>query len=180
MSTFAKGARVYVDECKAKGYYVAAAVVMPNDAALLDRAIRQLTRSGQRRIHFTKESDSSKKKLLSEITKLEISVVVYQVKGQPDSIARPLCLNALIDDLAINGCAHVVLERDDSIEKADRRLIAEALRRNNAYALKYEQTSPNDHALLWVSDMVAWCRYKGGDWLRRAEGIISETRILTP
>lgn len=180
VSAFTKGARVYVDECKAKGYYVAAAVVLPNDAPRLDRALRRLNRPGQRRIHFTKESDSSKRTLLSEISKLGISVVVYQVRGQSDVIARPLCLNALIDDLSTHGCPHVILERDDSIEKSDRKLITHALRRNNGYALNYEHASPADHALLWVSDMIAWCCYKGGDWQRRAESMITEIRVLTP
>lgn len=180
VSGFTKGARVYVDECKAKGYYIAAAVVMPHDATALDKSIRQLNRPGQRRIHFTKESDSSKRKLISEVTRMGLTVVVYQVKGQPDRAARPLCINALVDDLVSAECAHLILERDASLEKADRQMIAAALDRNGGYALRYEHTAPNDHALLWISDMVAWCCYKGGEWLRRVQPMIADIRSVIP
>ena len=67
-----------------------------------------------------------------------------------------------------------------SIERADRQLIASGLARNDGYGLRYEHTSPNDHALLWVSDMVAWCCYKGGDWLRRVQPMIVASRTLVP
>lgn len=167
-------------ECKANGYYIAAAVVMPHDSTRLDKAVRELNRPGQRRIHFTKESDSSKRKLLSEISKLGISVVVYKVKGQRDPAARQLCLNTLIDDLATHRCTHVILERDISVEETDRKVIAAALRRNDGYKLVYKHASPSEHTLLWVSDMIAWCCYKDGDWLRRAEPLIAEIRTLKP
>lgn len=153
---------------------------MPHDAATLDRTIRRLNRPGQRRIHFTKESDASKPKLISEVMKLGLTVVVYQVKGQPDRAARPLCINALVDDLVTAGCAHLILERDASIEKADRQMIAAALDRNGGYALRYEHTAPNDHALLWISDMVAGCCHKGGEWHRRVQPMIAGIRTLAP
>ncbi|MCD2443708.1 hypothetical protein LQ757_15615 [Agromyces sp. SYSU K20354] len=180
MSAYTSGARVYVDECKSKGYYVAAAVVMPNDAAAIEKELRKLTRAGQRRIHFTSESDTSRRTILSAVEKLGLRVVVYRVQGAKDKEARTLCLNALIDDMAAGGATHVILERDESVEAADRRIVAQALRRNGNYDLRYQHASPSEHALLWVSDMVAWCCYKGGDWLRRASGIIIETRDLTP
>jgi len=178
-AAYRKGARVYVDECKAKGYYIAAAVVMPQDASRVDKALRVLNRPGQRRIHFTNESDSSKRKILSEVAKLGISVIVYQVKGEPDRAARPLCLNALIEDLTAAECARLIIERDESLERADRQLIAAALRRTGGHGLRYEHAAPNEHPLLWVSDMVAWCCYKGGDWLRRVGTIVVETRTLS-
>ena len=59
-------------------------------------------------------------------------------------------------------------------------MIAAALRRNGHYELSYQHAAPGDHALLWVSDMVAWCCYQGGDWIRRASPLIVETRVLTP
>ncbi|WP_374009215.1 hypothetical protein [Leifsonia sp. LS-T14] len=106
-------------------------------------------------------------------------MIVYQVRGEPDRTARPLCLNALIDDLAAADCSQVIFERDASLERADRQLIAAALRRNGGHGLHYEHASRNDHAVLWVSDMVAWCCYKGGDWLRRVGTIVAEIRTLS-
>ncbi|WP_185276416.1 hypothetical protein [Leifsonia shinshuensis] len=46
------------------------------------------------------------------MTKLGLAVVVYHVKGQPDRVARPLCIDALVDDLVAAECSHVILERD--------------------------------------------------------------------
>ena len=85
---------------------------MPHDAPDLDKRIRRLSRPGQRRIHFTNESDASKRKLIAAMTKLGLAVVVYHVKGQPDRVARPLCIDALVDDLVAAECSHVILERD--------------------------------------------------------------------
>ena len=77
MSSFARGSRVYVDECKARGYYIAAAVVMPNNIGGIDKALRKLTRPGQRRIHFTSESDSSRRAILAAVAQLGVQVVIY-------------------------------------------------------------------------------------------------------
>ncbi|MFF2277905.1 DUF3800 domain-containing protein [Agromyces sp. NPDC058126] len=179
-TTYPAGCRVYVDECKTKGYYIAAAIVMPNNAAQLEKELRKLARPGQRRIHFTNESDSSRRSLISAVEKLGIRGVVYQVKGTTDRIARPLCLEALINDLVTHDARHLILERDESVEVADRRIIAETLRRHDAHELRYQHAAGHEHALLWVSDMIAWCAYKGGDWRRRIEPLIIETRTLTP
>jgi hypothetical protein len=153
---------------------------MPNDVGAIEKALRKLTRPGQRRIHFTSESDASRKAILAAVARLGLEVVIYQVKGAPDKIARPLCLNALVDDIAAGGSEQMILERDDSVEARDRQVIAAALRRNDHYELRYQHAAPGEHALLWVSDMVAWCCYQGGDWLRRAGPLIIETRVLTP
>ncbi|WP_228508719.1 hypothetical protein [Herbiconiux sp. VKM Ac-1786] len=83
MATFPTGARVFVDECKARGYWIAAAAVMPQDAASAERALRRLTRSGQSRIHFRKESDSSRRRLLSAVCALEV-----QVPGEPPALGE--------------------------------------------------------------------------------------------
>jgi hypothetical protein len=169
---------VFVDECKSKGYRIAAAAVMPSDIGAFDRALRRLTRPGQRRIHFTNESDASRRALISAVARLRICVVVYQVSGVSDRLARPLCLDALVDDLVGSEVGGLVLERDESVEAADRRIIADALRRRKNRSLHYVHANAHEQPQLWISDMVAWCCYKGGDWRRRVDGLITETRVL--
>ena len=39
---------------------------------------------------------------------------------------------------------------------------------------------PSDHALLWISDMVAWCCHNGGEWYRRVQPMIADIRSLAP
>lgn len=69
--------------------------------------------------------------------------------------------------------AELVIERDESTEQVDRRLIAELIRRRGAH-LRYRHASPHEHPLLWVSDAVAWCTSHGGDWSRRARSLVGE------
>ncbi|MFD5224418.1 hypothetical protein ACFWHT_02215 [Microbacterium sp. NPDC058342] len=51
----------------------------------------------------------------------------------------------------------MVIERDESVEQADCRLIAEILRREGSVGFRCQHAAPHEHPLLWVSDAVAWC-----------------------
>jgi hypothetical protein len=97
-ATFPRGSRIFVDECKARGYSNVATSAMPHDVLSLEKALRRLTRPGQRRVHFKQESDSSRRALLSALTDLGVQTVVYSVSGLGDKAARKMCLDALIDD----------------------------------------------------------------------------------
>ena len=55
--TFRSADRVYVDESKARGYYVVATATVVGDVQASNRALRELLKPGQRRIHFKSESD---------------------------------------------------------------------------------------------------------------------------
>lgn len=72
--------------------------------------------------------------------------------------------------------AQLVIERDESLERADRRLIADAIRRARFSEMQYWHVAPHEHPLLWVSDAVAWRYSNGGDWTRRVEAIV-ESRV---
>jgi hypothetical protein len=168
---------VFVDESKTKGYFVAAAAVLPNDAGTADKALRKLVRPGQERIHFKSEDAGSKKKLLSQMLQLPVLVNLYIVKGRNDKEARTLCLNALVQDLVAARVSKLLIERDESLEQADRRTIATALR-VVGYQLAYDHVGPKEHAVLWVSDAVAWCHQAGGDWVRRAAPLVGAVRHL--
>lgn len=100
MSTFKPRAHVFVDESKARGYFIAAAAVSSLDVKSVDQSLRQLTRRGQSRIHFRSESDSSRRALLDQMKSLDVEVQLYVVRGNSDKDARRLCLEALVADLS--------------------------------------------------------------------------------
>lgn len=164
--------RVFVDESKARGYYVVATAAGSVRGA--ETALRQLLKPGQRRLHFKSESDSRRRLILSRMCELDVRVSVWMVKGRPDREARPMCLGALVDDALQEGVEQLVIERDESLEKADRQLIAAAVRRGQPATLRYEHAAPHTYPLLWVSDAVAWCYSNGGDWIRRCASLVDE------
>ncbi len=99
---------------------------------------------------------------------------MYVAEGLPDKTARPLLIEALVADLALSGASRLMIERDESLVEADRRTIRSALVTNNyVHNLVYEHRAPTDYAMLWVSDAVAWCYQAGGDWIRRAEPLVT-------
>lgn len=170
--TFRPADRVYVDESKARGYYVVATASAIGDVQVAERSLRDLLKPGQRRIHFKSESDSRRRQLLSRMCALDVRVAVWVVKQLPDKEARPLSLGALVEEAARAGVNQLIIERDESLERADRRLIADVLRRQDGSELLYRHVAPHEHPLLWVSDAVAWCYSNGGDWIRRVEPIV--------
>ncbi|RWZ68078.1 hypothetical protein ELQ92_02170 [Labedella populi] len=173
MERFGRGSHVFVDESKARGYYIAAAAVSSGDLQATSRELRGLVRRGQRRIHFTHESDSSRRSILSSMCELDVRVVVYEVHGADDKTARTLCVEQLVIDAADGGANRLVLERDESLEHADRKLIAATLRGRDGRAdLQYAHAGPAEHPQLWVADAVAWCYQARGDWIRRCDSIV--------
>ncbi|MDI3193991.1 hypothetical protein QK290_05840 [Pseudarthrobacter sp. AL07] len=165
------GAHVFVDESKTKAYYVAASVIAPADVVAARQAIPALCRPGQRRVHFKGESDSSRNAFLKGAARAGLTTRLYVARNLPDKIARPLCLERLIDDLLAAGASRLVLESDESLEQADRRIIGQPLR-SRGENLKYLHCKPHEEPLLWVSDAVAWCHQRGGDWISRAAPLV--------
>lgn len=66
-----------------------------------------------------------------------MKTIVYIVNGQPDKIARPACLGALIKDLCDAEAERLVLEQDDSLAAADRRIIHTELKARGNTGLEY-------------------------------------------
>jgi len=144
-----------------------------SDVQASERALRDLLKPGQRRIHFKSESDSRRRQILSRMCGLEVRVAVWVVKQRSDKDARSLSLHALAEEAARAGVSELILERDESLERADRRLIADAVRRVGSPEMRYLHAGPHEHPLLWVSDAVAWCYSNGGDWIRRVDAIVA-------
>ncbi|MCL2515968.1 MAG: hypothetical protein FWD85_03930 [Microbacteriaceae bacterium] len=168
MDRFARASHVFVDESKARGYLFAATVVAPANLSIARRELVAMRRPRQDRIHFKTESESSRRSLLSRMSSLDLSVTVYLVAGLGHKASREACVTALVDDLIDSRAARLILERDESLEQADRRMIAALLRSRDASGVfEYQHQAAKAEPLLWVSDAVAWAHQAGGDWIRR-------------
>lgn len=175
---FPSRAHVFVDESKAKGYYIAAAVISPDDISSARGVLNGLRHRGSASVHFKGEKDSVRQSFLDGAATTGVQTVLYVVKGQPDKVARPACLEALIDDLCAANAGRLVIEQDDSLAQADRRLISTRLRKHGVADLDYVHLKRHEEPLLWVSDAVAWCYQKGGPWIARAAPLVAEVRAL--
>ncbi|NVN00774.1 DUF3800 domain-containing protein [Arthrobacter sp. SDTb3-6] len=169
------GAQVFVDESKSKAYYVAASAIAPADVTTARKSIAALCRPGQRRVHFKSESDSSRNAFLTGAIAAGLQTRLYVARNMADKAARTLCLERLLDDLVMAGARKLVLESDESLEQSDRRTIAQHLRQfDEGGELRYMHCKSNEEPLLWVSDAVAWCHQRGGDWIRKAAPLVQE------
>lgn len=175
---FKRADKVYVDESKARGYYLVATSADVNKLKDSEKGLRSLLKPRQRRIHFKNENDSRRRQILSLMSKLELRVTVFVCQGVTDKVARVLCLEALVGMAVESEIFTLVIERDESLVQSDKRIIAGILMSQDS-VLDYQHVGPHEHPLLWVSDAVAWTFTSGGDWLRRSSPIVDEVIYLT-
>ncbi len=170
---------LYIDESKARGYVIVSAVVMPSDVGAIRKALDDLRKRGQNRIHFVKESNSRRREILSQLERLRVTARVYDADARTDAAARELCLNAMIEDAVKEGVTRIVLERDDSIVRFDQRILFRELDARGARErISYVHETAAREPLLALPDAIAWSVARGGEWASRAAPLISETRRL--
>ncbi|MBF6278060.1 hypothetical protein [Nocardia nova] len=170
----------FVDETKQNGLLVVSTVVEVRHLKETRKQLRERRVRGQNRIHFKKESDPRRRSICSALCDLEVTVAVYDATRIRNPLdARAACLTAAVEDLADLGARRLTIEQDDSLVTSDRKVLYQAVRKFGvADTLAYEHMRPNDEPLLWVSDAVAWCVAKGGDWRNRVNPIITSVRKL--
>jgi hypothetical protein len=130
----------------------------------------------QRRLHFTAESDGRRGAILTALTTVAgRCVTVYEVAGRRDREARDIALARLVDDAAKAGAARLVIERDEPAAASDRRVIRErAALAGCLDTLRYVHEAASAEPLLAIPDAAAWCWAKGGEWRRRASGLVCQ------
>ncbi len=173
---FSAGDRVFIDESKARGYIVAATAASPSSIRDAEKALRGLLKPGQRRIHFKSERDSRRREIHARMCELDLRAAVWVTKGLPNKEARDMCLASVTSLCCLAQVATLVVERDESLMGADRKVIS-AVIRDETHQLRYYHSVPHEQPLLWVSDAVAWCYTKGGDWIRRTVPLIENRTI---
>ncbi|MEU4384956.1 hypothetical protein [Promicromonospora sp. NPDC023805] len=165
-----------MDETKSGRFIVVVAAVSGSALGNARKDLRQQLRAGQRSLHFTKESNSSRRAVLKIIADLPIEVTVYRVIGKLGSHdSRELCIRALAHDAVTAQPRRIVLERDDSLQVHDERWLYEELGPGNRRDTEYQHLNRHNDPMLWVPDAVAWCIQKGRPWLDEVSDLIVRT-----
>lgn len=118
---------VFVDESKARGLLVAAAVCISGDVHEYRKRMRALLLAGERRVHFKKESDPRRHKIIAAIADMDVTVRLYG-RTTDNADGRRACLNAVVRDTS-DTAERLVIERDESTLAFDRRVLFDAARR---------------------------------------------------
>lgn len=118
---------LFIDESKANGYRLAVAVINDSDVARIRAGLAAMRLTNQQRIHFTKESDQRRRRILKEMQELGIQSHIYLVEGRRESYARAWSLEQVAELCATEPARRIVLETDDSLVRSDRRTLYEQL-----------------------------------------------------
>ncbi|WBB56109.1 hypothetical protein [Verrucosispora sp. WMMD573] len=169
-------AHMFVDETKERGLLVAAAVVMGPDLAPARKVVRSLVLPGQRRIHFHKERDDRRRQIITAIGRVGVQAVILDASSHRSvKSGRDACLAGIVGHAAKIGATRLVLERDDSTLKADRRLLFEEVRRAGlADTLHYDHLRAHEECLLSIPDALAWCWARRGRWRAAVQRMVDE------
>lgn len=168
---------VFVDETKTRDYVVAAATLPAGKVTQARKALRGLLLPRQDRIHFAKEKDAYRDRVLHVMCGLEVQVTLYIAKTKDQRAGRAACLTAVVEDVLKDRAAHLTIERDESLMRSDLELISDLLypvTDKPAYRLDVPRSEP----LLWISDAVCWCYQRGGRWIDAARPLVVEVRHL--
>ncbi|WP_326957317.1 hypothetical protein [Amycolatopsis sp. NBC_01286] len=172
-------AHVFVDETKQGGYLITAAAVLPGDLGRARQSMRGLVLPGQRRLHFTHESDGRRKRILDVVAELTPVVTIYDGSAHPRRQQREACLDGLVADLASAGTRMLVIETDESVLDLDRRIFYRSSRQHGCHeTLEYRHHRAHEEPLLSIPDAIAWCWQRGGQWKVRARDFVREVRIV--
>ena len=155
----------FVDESVRGDLYIMCAALMPTDE--LDAArktLRSLRAPGQRRIHFSTESDRRRRALLREMSRVNASSIVYAARHPDQIAARAAILATMVPMLRSADVRHLVLESRREQDQRDRSVIYQNLGPHPTPPLSYTHTPASGEPALWVADAVAWAWGRGGRW----------------
>jgi len=164
---------LFIDESKSRRYLFAVTVVEEPALGKLRKQLRDLVMPGQRCVHFSGESDSRRRKILSQIDHLGLRARIFESGLSYELSARGHCFEQVIDFAAEVEATRIVIERDDSLFSFDERCLKEILKNRNLLGvIGFEHSYKHEDPLLWPSDAIAWCQNRGGDWAKSAAGLI--------
>lgn len=168
--------QLFVDECKAKEYYLAAAVTTSASLATVRNELKAGRHKGTDYVHFVRERDAIKDKFISIMHECDLAAIMYVSEAKKHATAREACLHTMLDDIASQQIRQLTIESDASIDAADRRIIAKRLRELNYADLRYQHRGKKEEPLLWASDAIAWCYNRGGTWKQKIEPLLLDVR----
>ncbi|PYY33355.1 hypothetical protein DEJ16_14295 [Curtobacterium sp. MCJR17_055] len=172
-ATSGTGRAAFADESKARDYLLAATLLEPGDVGAARNLVRSLVLPGQHRLHMAKESDGRRRMILDAIASIPSSTTIHRAPkdGRSEVDRRAACLRALVIDLTRSGCSGLCLERDETLERRDRRQIIDTLHQQGAQ-LRHRHATAREEPLLALPDALASAWAKGGDWRRRVTHLV--------
>ena len=173
-------ARLYIDETKAKGYVIVAAVAIEESLYAIRQQLRSLILPGQVALHMKGERDSRRHAIADAIAgmvSLGLTATVYdagRVGSERDRRAR--CIEAIVHNaLKDYDQARIVFDLDETLRQFDRQCLIEATRAAGAGdRISYQHAHRRSEPLLAIPDALAWCWAKGGQWRRRVEPVVAD------
>jgi len=164
---------LFIDESKERDYIVVVAALADGDVSRMRTATSELRLRGQNRIHFVKESNQRRRKILKRFDELGARTHVFAARGLTDIDARQWCLESVVELAADIDARRIILETDDSIVATDRRTLYRSLdARGMRETVSYGHERATAEPLLWIPDAVAWSYAKGNEWKNLASPLI--------
>lgn len=103
--------QAYADESvRGRDYMLGVTLVPSSEVQATRRVLRALVIRGQRRIHFSSESNHRRRILLNDIAALGTSSTIYLARHHDQPAARDALLTAMVHDLLKEPTARLVLE----------------------------------------------------------------------
>jgi hypothetical protein len=171
---------VFVDETKARDYLLVAVAIESIDLKSARSTIRSLTMPGQARLHMHRESDSRRRKILTEISRLPIEATIFRAGGadrprRREADRRKACLEELVTGAIRDARTSICLEHDDTMIQVDRSVLIAVTKAHRAEnALQYRHDRAASEPLLALPDAVAWAWARGGEWRPRCDDMVTK------
>jgi len=165
---------VFVDETKAKGFLLVAAILQPADLAVGRRTMRRLVLPGQKRLHMKEERDSRKQQILKAVAEINPDIVIFRASsGYGNEVpAHAACIYALTHFAVKAEHLELVLELDETQQRNDEIRLISAMKHYGASAkLAYRHARASEEPLLSIPDAVGWAWARGGEWRSRCDGL---------
>lgn len=174
-------ATLYLDESKAKNYIFVGVVVADGDSPRLRKRVAALKMPGQRSIHFVKEGNSRRKRLLSEFRDLEVQALKIVSYEKNKLNAREECIREIVAVAMKHGCTSIFFERDESVVSKDESWLKDELAKARpSQPIGFEHLQRHEEPILWVADALAWCDARAGEWSERIKPLIIEVYKTKP
>ena len=170
---------VFVDESAKNGYLIAATAVELRHLKASRTSVRRCLLSGERRIHFAKETTRRRREVLSKIVSLDLAVGVFFSTSSGEN-SRSKLIREVVAHHGDN-LHRLVFESGRHRDLNDQRLlISMRLAGEFPAHASFEHLLPYEEPLLWVSDAIAWSWRAKGDWRRRVVPIVAPVVRIDP
>lgn len=162
----------FIDEStRGRKYLICAATITTTDLTSARRELKALRAAGQRRIHFSTESDQRRRAILKEMSTLKTNSVIYVAEHRNHVAARAAIVATAVAHLHQVGVSRLVLEAREGQDSHDRAVIYSVLGPDPSPPMAYTHHRPASEPLLWIPDAVAWAWGRGGHWRTQIEGL---------